>query len=597
PIPTKDYYSLYGVFASSQEPKELPLIAPHAKIETYQIYDTELKTRQDAAAKFQETNKKALMMGDAALKTQLAALQSRVDDWKKTAPPEPERAMVMEDAPVPVEPVVFKRGNPSNPGDKVPRQFLEILSGPDRKPFQHGSGRLDLAEAIANGANPLTARVMVNRIWLHHFGSGLVRTPSDFGMRSDPPTHPELLDYLASRFVQDGWSIKKMHRLILLSSVYEESSDGSSLARQQDPENLLLSHMNRQRLDFEALHDSLLAASARLDSTAGGPSVDIVTAPFSHRRAVYGSIDRQNLPSLFRTFDFANPDMHSPQRHVTTVPQQALFMMNSPFVVEQAQQLAARPEVAGASEGAGRIGRLYRLLFGRSPTAREVQLGLHYLNLASLPLPGNGPDQSTSAAWQYGYGEYDEATGRVKTFQPLGHWTGMVWQVGDVFPDPKLGYLLLNPSGGHPGNDLQHAIIRRWTAPADGAISISGTLSHGQKEGDGVQGRIVSSRLGDLGHWVVHNSAAETNVPSAAVTRGDTIDFVLDCRTGPNSDSFGWAPIIRLVPKGPGTDSTATEWNASNDFSGPAATSQKPLGPWEKYAQVLLMTNEFAFVD
>ncbi len=181
---------------------------------------------------------------------------------------------------------------------------------------------------------------MVNRVWLHHFGAGLVRTPSDFGPRGDPPTHPELLDWLAATFVEDGWSVKSMHRLIVLSTTYQQSRAEAPKLAEADPENRLLGRMNRQRLDFEPLRDALLAVAGRLDRTQGGPAVDITTPPFPPRRSVYGFIDRQNLPGLFRTFDFASPDASTPQRYTTTVPQQALFLMNHPFVHEP----GARPD-------------------------------------------------------------------------------------------------------------------------------------------------------------------------------------------------------------------------------------------------------------
>jgi hypothetical protein len=292
--------------------------------------------------------------------------------------------MVLEDAPIPYNPRVFRRGNPHNPGDPVPRQFLQVLSGPERQPFHQGSGRLELAQAIANPSNPLTARVLVNRIWLHHFGAGLVRTPSDFGMRSDPPTHPELLDYLAGTFMENGWSIKKLHRLIMLSSMYQQSSDPSSSSQEvaTDPENRLLWKMNRHRLDFEAQRDTLLAVAGGLDLKMGGVPVELTSSPFSPRRTVYGFIDRQNLPGLFRTFDFATPDTTSPQRFETTVPQQALFLMNSPFVVEQARNLIRRPEVAGHKDPETKIQALYRLVYGRTAEPEEVSMGLRFLQNA-----------------------------------------------------------------------------------------------------------------------------------------------------------------------------------------------------------------------
>jgi cytochrome c553 len=331
PIPTEDYYSLYGVLASSIE-KQVPL-----------------------------------------------------------APQSTEQAMVLEDSTTPNDPHVFVRGNPGNTGAAVPRQFLAVLSGPDRKPFQQGSGRLELAQRIAAAENPLTARVIVNRVWLHHFGEGLVRTPSDFGLRSEPPTHPELLDYLATRLVKEGWSLKKLHRLMMLSSTYQQSSNGAAEGEKNDPENRLLWKMNRRRLDFEATRDSLLAAGGDMDLKIGGPSIDLVAQPFSRRRSVYGSIDRQNLPGLFRTFDLATPDTTSPQRHTTTVPQQALYLMNSPFVVEQAQRLMKRPEISGVADSTERVQRLYTILFSRPASAEEISLSRQFLELKASA--GDGPNK------------------------------------------------------------------------------------------------------------------------------------------------------------------------------------------------------------
>jgi hypothetical protein len=277
---------------------------------------------------------------------------------------------------------------------------LKLLSGPDRQPFHDGSGRLELARRIASPDNPLTARVMVNRVWLHHFGEGLVRTPSDFGARSDPPTHPELLDFLASRFVKDGWSIKRLQRLIMLSSVYQQSSNGSAKGDLLDPENRLLSHFNRQRLDFEAMRDALLAAGGELDEKMGGPGVNLLVEPFVRRRTVYSYIDRQNLQSLLRTFDVASPDAHSPMRHVTTIPQQALFLLNSPFVVQQAERLAARPEIAATPDPIERIERMYRLVFSRSPTPDEVALAKQYLAAPPATADGKPNPADKLTPWQ-----------------------------------------------------------------------------------------------------------------------------------------------------------------------------------------------------
>jgi hypothetical protein len=334
-------------------------------------------------------------LGDLALlpdrpsQAKLQELVKALETWRATGPGAPPRAMVLEDAAVPYEPRVFLRGNPHNLGEAVPRRFLGVLADERRQPFHKGSGRLELARAIVDPKNPLTARVLVNRVWLHHFGAGLVRTPSDFGLRSEPPSHPELLDYLAVTFIADGWSIKKLHRAILLSQTYQQQSDDRSEGKAVDPENLLLWKMNRRRLDFEALRDSLLAVAGRLDRKVGGPSVRYITSPAATRRTLYGFLDRLNVPGLYRTFDFPSPDATRPQRDITTVAPQALFLMNDPFVIEMARHLIRRPEVAGETGVAGKVTRLYRLLYGRVPSGEEMALAVGYL--------GKGP---TPVAWE-----------------------------------------------------------------------------------------------------------------------------------------------------------------------------------------------------
>jgi len=291
----------------------------------------------------------------------------------------PPRAMVLVDAPQLYEPRIFLRGSPTQSGEAVPRQFLRILGGPDRKPFAHGSGRLDLAHAIASPDNPLTARVEVNRVWMHHFGEPLVATPGDFGTRSSPPTHPELLDYLAWSFVhEDGWSLKKLHRRIVLSNAYQQASRDRPECRQRDPENRWLWRANRRRLDLESMRDSLLAVSGRLDAKMHGRLTDAAENPQDRRRTVYGKVDRQDLPNLYRTFDFASPDQTTAQRPRTTVPQQALFAMNSPFVIEQAKALAAR--TASEPKADRRVTTMYRLVLAREPEPAEVQEALRFLD-------------------------------------------------------------------------------------------------------------------------------------------------------------------------------------------------------------------------
>ena len=310
----------------------------------------------------------------------------------------PPRAMVLYDADRPYEPRVFIRGNPGRPGKRVPRQFLRVVAGDHPRPFAGTSGRLDLARAITAPDNPLTSRVIVNRVWMHHFGEPLVENPSDFGTRTPRPTNQELLDFLATALRRDGWSLKKLHRLLMLSSAYQQASFDRPACRRLDPDNRLLWRMNRRRLDLEAMRDALLAVSGRLDRKPGGRPVDIVGDPKNGRRTVYGLVDRQDLPALFRAFDFASPDQTAERRPRTTVPQQALFGMNAPFVLEQARALAARAEVAGEADPARRVAALYRLVLCRRPNAGEMRLALRFV--AATERAGKGQEKSKLGPWQ-----------------------------------------------------------------------------------------------------------------------------------------------------------------------------------------------------
>ena len=308
-----------------------------------------------------------------------APYRNRIEALNWTHAGAPRRAMAVVDAASPHNSHVLIRGNPGTPGDEAPRRFLEVLAGAGAVPFTNGSGRLQLARAIASADNPLAARVYANRVWLHHFGEALVSTPGDFGVRTEAPIHRALLDYLASSLIKSGWSTKALHRMILLSATYQQSSDASPASLKADPDNRLFSRMNRQRLDFEALRDTLLADSGKLDLTVGGLPVQLESEPFSPRRTIYGYIDRQNLPGLFRTFDFANPDTSSQGRFHTTVPQQALFLLNSPFVLEQARTLAERAKADCRGGEREQVQALYRLALQRTATPAEIGLAEKFI--------------------------------------------------------------------------------------------------------------------------------------------------------------------------------------------------------------------------
>lgn len=505
---------------------------------------------------------------------------------------QPRFAVVLRDRAVPVEPRIFLRGDPARRGDPVPRQFLSLLSGPGRRPFAQGSGRLELAQAIIDPANPLTARVIVNRVWAQHFGVGLVGTPGDFGLRSEAPSHPELLDWLASWFVREGWSLRKLHRLLLTSAVYRQKSTGPDdlqlleTATSRDPANRLLWRMNSHRLSFEEMRDSMLTASGQLDSTPAGRAQDLFKAPYPRRRTIYGLVDRQFLPGTLRIFDFANPDLHIPQRSETTVPQQALFLMNHPLVLEQVRELAKAVE-ADSGDDEKRVLQLFHRTLQRAPRDEELAASLQLL---LQPTAIQTPPPTTAADWSYGYGKVDEAVGRVTNFTLLPHFTGTAWQGGAAFPDGNLGWVQLTAAGGHPGNDRDHACIRRWTAPRAMALSVRSKLLHEPEPGDGIRAFVVSSRSGILSQAAIHKQQLEPAPCSVQVEAGETLDFVVDIGEQLNSDQFLWSIELHEA----GAVEQPVVWSSTVDF--PRAPNPE-LTPLQQLAQVLLVSNEFLFAD
>jgi cytochrome c553 len=335
PISQKDYYALAGIFASTDY-EELPLVPP-AVVE-------------EAKRKQTDKQKKA----KAPLNIPLVhTLKDGADVTMR----------------------VHLRGSPDNLGEEVPHRLLAILGG---KPCEKGSGRLELAEAIASPDNPLTARVIVNRVWQQHLGRGIVGTPSNFGALGERPTHPELLDHLATGLVRHGWSLKWLHREILLSATYQEGSRIDAHDYEIDPDNRWLWRANRRRLEVEAWRDAMLAASAQLDDRVGGPSFDLAAAD-ARRRTVYAAVSRHELNALLRLFDFPDPNITSGGRTVTTVPLQQLFVLNGEFMVRNAKALAARLRSGPDADDAGRIRRAFLLLYGRPVTERELGLGLAFL--------------------------------------------------------------------------------------------------------------------------------------------------------------------------------------------------------------------------
>lgn len=328
----------------------------------------------------------ATSLFDVPIRNKVRSLKREVEKHLATHPGAPPRGMTLVDKPTPVEPVIFERGSSGRRGKQVPRQFLEILSPNERKPFASGSGRREMAEMIASEHNPLTARVFVNRVWSHLIGKPMVSTPSDFGVRSEQPTHPQLLDWLASDFIDHNWSMKSLMRTILLSRTYRQQSFRSPGFTHIDPENKLIWKMNRKRLEFEPMRDQALHLSGELVHQFGGLPVKIYEEPFEPRRTIYGFIERQNLPGVLRTFDFASPDTTSPRRFTTMVPQQSLFLMNNSWFQKRAEAFANRmipsqnSKLSDSDNARISIQKLFHTIFQRDPSPEEWQWCMEFIS-------------------------------------------------------------------------------------------------------------------------------------------------------------------------------------------------------------------------
>lgn len=391
PVSAEDYYAIAGVFASVQlvdrpvldETAFAPIREARAKVKDLEGKRDALKKAKPAPADLKEQL--------AAFEKEIAAIRDATPKYHTaTAPAVMEAALFVkpkdkgehgtkldyvpgmaQDLPM------HERGDPNKPGKIVPRRFLSAFPGPGGKPrsLEQGSGRLELARALVEEAAPLSARVIVNRVWQQHFGRGLVPTPSEFGPAGEAPTHPALLDDLAARFVANGWSLKWLHREILESATWRQSSLASAGAKARDPQNRLYSHMSPRRLDIESWRDAMLAATGELDLKTGGEPFALED-PKATRRTVYGLVKRRELDEMLRIHDFPDPIAHSSTRTETATPLQQLFSLNSPFIFARSEALAA---CLAGTDDATKLQEAYRRLFQREPTIREQELGLAYL--------------------------------------------------------------------------------------------------------------------------------------------------------------------------------------------------------------------------
>ena len=319
---------------------------------------------------------------------------TQINELRLSHPGAPGEAMVVQDSEAPKDSYVFKRGDKNLKGEIVPRQFLDILSKGERRPYVDGSGRYEFAQSIATKENTMTARVAVNRTWMKHFVEGFVATVDDLGNMSEKPSHPELLDYLASEFMENGWTMKRLHRMIVMSNVYRQDSDPAAnpLVAKKGPVdplkvdagNRLLWRGNLRRLDFESIRDSMILLTGKMNTTVGGQPANITDEPFSYRRSLYGYVDRRRLSDTLSQFDYGDPDAANSRRNSTIVPQQALFFMNNPLSVEVARAVAARKDVVNAMSEDQRIVAMFRCMFQRRPSTNEIRFSQEFLTKAQM---------------------------------------------------------------------------------------------------------------------------------------------------------------------------------------------------------------------
>ena len=331
---------------------------------------------------FNVPDEEAVRLTNRTINDLISGKKGAIHQLNLSSPGSPPRAMIVEEDPAPKETQVFLRGNPLARGQTVQPRFLSVLSGDQTPIYENGKRRLGLARSVIADTNPLTVRVLINWAWQNHFGSGLVRTPDDFGTRGQAPTHPELLDYLADQFRKNGWSMKWLHRQIMLSQAYHQAAIESEQSRQVDPENQLLWRMPRRRLDFESMRDSMLAVCDELDTTMGGRPIDLNASPAIPRRSVYGFTNRDIIANLMSTFDTANPNACTAKRPETTVPQQTLFALNSDFIQDRASRLAALSKQMNPSSDEDRIVALVRRTLCRNPTESEIGQAKKFLSEA-----------------------------------------------------------------------------------------------------------------------------------------------------------------------------------------------------------------------
>ena len=432
PVDTADYYGLAGIFKSTRSMRKYTKLAewyenmlPAAEnASIQQAWDAGRAARQKSVADLiAMANQKLLesMPADSKLpekpetmypeatQQELKKLRADLAAWEKTGPDLPSAMGVTDDAVVDV--AVHLRGNPLKLGEVIPRRAIPAIRGPLPPQFStKESGRRELADWLVDPNHPLTSRVFVNRVWNWHFGTGLVRSTDNFGQLGERPSHPELLDWLARQFIADGWSIKSLHRRILLSRTWQQSSLATPESMLKDPDNRLLSHFTVRRLEAESVRDALLAVSGQLDPRLGGSLLKLknrdyffdhtskdLTTYDSPRRSLYLPVVRNNVFEMFQLLDFPDPTVSSSSRNSTVVAPQALLMMNSDFVMQSSDALARRI-LQAHPDNPERLRMLYLLAYGREPTPTEQQADLAFV-AAAMQMASSSPDTALTSSW------------------------------------------------------------------------------------------------------------------------------------------------------------------------------------------------------
>ena len=495
-----------------------------------------------------------------------------------STPGAPSRAMIVEDKAKPTNPRIFVRGKKDVRGDAVPRRFLQVIStNKEHEKFTEGSGRLELAKAIADEKNPLTARVIVNRVWQWHFGTGIVNTPSNFGLLGSRPTHPQLLDYLADYFMKNDWSFKKLNKLIMTSAVYRQQSVNRRDMASIDGANTYLWKMNNRRLTWEELRDSLVARTGQLKDFSG-PPVEMLKGKYQPFRTVYGFVDRNKVQAAYKSFDFPSALVTCEMRSTTIVPQQGLFLLNSNFMMKTSQMVSNNIKGTNDEE---KITDLFKKVYSREPTESEVKFSKEFLAEASETFK-----EKAVPEWIFGYATLTDGK-MLEDFVQFKFFNKSRWQVSKNFPDREIGHAMLSSKGGHPGKTK--AVVRRCKIHKSGTLSIKGTLKHKNTNGNGV--RVLILHNGSLmGEWDCKTKTISTTCENIEVQAGDYIDLVVDSKANPTSDSFEWPLDMQLK-----ANSEVEEFSTVDSFFDKKTV--KEFSPWDGLAQVLMISNEFLYVD